>query len=167
MLTSVFAEPPPLLEQIRGVLLHFLRDVIFHRSADPRPQKIEQQHAPRPLRVVPRLVLDGIVENHAAAFPPLARFVADPQGAAVGNDQGQVQAVDAGGPADVRLDVRPPKRVFENAFARSIPTIVTQRRTTLRAAPAVRCASQIGSSGLGIADAVQDAIAENVEVQVK
>src|SRR5437867_4163994 len=62
---------------------------------------------------------------------------------------------------------RPSKRVFENAFARSIPATVTLRRTTLSASRAERCASQIGSSGLGIADAAQNAVAENRQIEMQ
>src|SRR5713101_8147666 len=64
------------------------------------------------------------------------------------------------------LSVRPSKRVFENASARSMPATVTQRLTTLSADREVEYASQIGSSGLGIADAGQDVIAEHGEVEM-
>src|SRR6202521_3989845 len=42
-----------------------------------RPDEIEEQHDPRALRSIPRLVLEGIVEHHGLPFPPVVELLID------------------------------------------------------------------------------------------
>ena len=70
------------------------------------PPEIANQHHPQRVAVVPRFVLDRVIEDPRLAFAPLTGIGANSKAAPCGHDQRQVQHRAEIGDTVVRRDVR-------------------------------------------------------------
>src|ERR1700694_2549432 len=109
---------PPNCESLLTALIQPGAVVVAHAGGDRAHQRtlgfthegapdVENQHGARDVAVVPRLVLDRVVEYKGLPWMPLALFGADPEAAAGRDDQRQMYDEARVADACMRRDPRP------------------------------------------------------------